>query len=30
MIALLFERLLAERGDEPVGVVRNPDHVADV
>ena len=29
-IALLLERLLAERGDEPVGIVRNPDHVADV
>ncbi|MGH3508449.1 MAG: NAD(P)H-binding protein [Nocardioidaceae bacterium] len=29
-IALLLERLLAERGDDPVGVVRNPDHVADV
>jgi uncharacterized protein YbjT (DUF2867 family) len=29
-IALLLERLLAERGDRPVGIVRNPDHVADV
>ncbi|NUR09698.1 MAG: NAD(P)H-binding protein [Nocardioidaceae bacterium] len=29
-IALLLERLLAERGDQVVGVVRNPDHVADV
>ncbi len=29
-IALLLERLLAERGDQPVGIVRNPDHVADV
>jgi uncharacterized protein YbjT (DUF2867 family) len=29
-IALLLERLLAERGDEPVGIVRNPDHVPDV
>ena len=27
-IALLLERLLAERGDSPVGIVRNPDHVA--
>lgn len=29
-IALLLERILAERGDTPVGIVRNPDHVADV
>jgi uncharacterized protein YbjT (DUF2867 family) len=29
-IALLLERQLAERGDRPVGIVRNPDHVADV
>jgi uncharacterized protein YbjT (DUF2867 family) len=29
-IALLLEQRLAERGDEPVGIVRNPDHVADV
>ena len=28
-IALLLERMLAERGDQPVGLVRNPDHVAD-
>ena len=29
-IALLLERLLADRGDRAVGIVRNPDHVADV
>ncbi|WP_025274646.1 NAD(P)H-binding protein [Haloglycomyces albus] len=29
-IALLLERLLADRGDTPVGIVRNPDHVPDV
>jgi uncharacterized protein YbjT (DUF2867 family) len=29
-IALLLEQRLAERGDEPVGIVRNPEHVADV
>lgn len=29
-IALLLERRLAERGDEAVGLVRNPAHVADV
>ena len=29
-IALLLERLLAERGDHAVGLVRNPAHVADV
>src|SRR5207302_520964 len=29
-IALLLERLLAERGDQAVGLIRNPDHVADV
>ena len=29
-IALLLERLLAERGDEAVGLIRNPAHVADV
>lgn len=29
-VALLLERALAERGDSPVGIVRNPDHVADV
>ena len=29
-IALHTERLLAERGDRAVGLVRNPDHVADV
>ena len=29
-IALLLERALTERGDEAVGIVRNPDHVAAV
>src|SRR6266566_5619004 len=29
-VALLLERLLAERGDQAVGLVRNPAHVADV
>ena len=29
-IALLLEKLLAERGDRPVGIVRNPDHVTDL
>ncbi len=29
-IALLLERLLTERGDQAVGLVRNPVHVADV
>ncbi|MFI5510278.1 NAD(P)-binding oxidoreductase [Mycobacterium sp. NPDC051804] len=29
-IALILERLLAERGDTAVGLIRNPDHVADV
>jgi uncharacterized protein YbjT (DUF2867 family) len=29
-IALLLERVLADRGDQPVGIVRNPDHVADL
>ncbi len=29
-IALRLERLLAARGDSPVGLVRNPDHVDDV
>lgn len=29
-IALLLERLLADRGDAAVGIVRNPDHVADL
>ena len=29
-IALLLERLLAGRGDQAVGLVRNPGHVADV
>ena len=29
-IALLLERLLAERGDQAVGLVRNPAHVGDV
>jgi len=29
-VALLLERALAERGDVPVGIVRNPDHVPDV
>lgn len=29
-IAMQLERLLAERGDEAVGIVRNPDHVADL
>jgi len=29
-IALHVERRLAERGDEAVGIVRNPDHVADL
>ena len=29
-IALLLERLLAERGDQAVGLTRNPAHVADV
>ncbi len=27
-IALHLEKVLAERGDEPVGIVRNPDQVA--
>jgi uncharacterized protein YbjT (DUF2867 family) len=29
-IALHLERLLAARGDEPVGLIRNPDHAADL
>ncbi|MFC4565233.1 NAD(P)H-binding protein [Nocardiopsis mangrovi] len=29
-IALRLERLLAERGDSPVGLIRNPDHADDV
>ncbi len=29
-IALKLEKLLAERGDQAVGIVRNPDHVADL
>jgi uncharacterized protein YbjT (DUF2867 family) len=29
-IALLLERLLAERGDQAVALIRNPAHVADV
>jgi hypothetical protein len=29
-IALLLERLLDERGDQVVGLIRNPAHVADV
>jgi len=29
-IALLLERLLAERGDQAVGLIRNPAHVGDV
>jgi uncharacterized protein YbjT (DUF2867 family) len=29
-IALLLEKLLADRGDSAVGIVRNPAHVADV
>jgi uncharacterized protein YbjT (DUF2867 family) len=29
-IALILERLLSERGDTAVGLIRNPDHVADL
>ena len=29
-IALLLGKVLAERGDTPVGIVRNPDHVPDL
>ncbi|MFD5089947.1 NAD(P)H-binding protein [Amycolatopsis thailandensis] len=29
-IALKLEKLLASRGDQAVGIVRNPDHVADL
>ena len=29
-VALLLERLLAEHGDQAVGLIRNPAHVADV
>lgn len=29
-IALLLEKLLVDRGDEVVAVIRNPDHAADV
>jgi uncharacterized protein YbjT (DUF2867 family) len=29
-IALLLERLLSDAGHDPVGIVRNPDHVADL
>jgi uncharacterized protein YbjT (DUF2867 family) len=29
-VALLLEKVLADRGDDPVGVVRNPDHVDNV
>ncbi|HSE08686.1 MAG TPA: SDR family oxidoreductase [Nocardioidaceae bacterium] len=29
-IALLLEEQLSRRGDQPVGIVRNPDHVSDL
>src|SRR4029079_6644617 len=29
-IALQLEKVLADRGDAPVGIVRNPDHVEDL
>ena len=29
-VALLLEKVLAESGSSPVGIVRNPDHVGDV
>jgi uncharacterized protein YbjT (DUF2867 family) len=29
-IALKLERMLAERGDQAIGIVRNPEHVADL
>ncbi len=29
-IALILERLLSQRGDTAVGLIRNPDHVADL
>jgi len=29
-IALILSRILADAGHEPIGIVRNPDHVADV
>lgn len=29
-IALLLERLLADGGHQPVGIIRNPDHASDV
>ncbi|AEV73287.1 NmrA-like family protein [Mycolicibacterium rhodesiae NBB3] len=29
-IALILERLLADRGDTAIGLIRNPDHVADL
>ena len=29
-VALILERLLAEAGHEPVAIIRNPDHRADV
>jgi uncharacterized protein YbjT (DUF2867 family) len=29
-VAQHLERMLAARGDQPVGIVRNPDHVADL
>jgi nucleoside-diphosphate-sugar epimerase len=29
-IALRLERLLAERGDQPVGLIRNPDQAQDL
>jgi uncharacterized protein YbjT (DUF2867 family) len=29
-VALLLERVLADRGDDPVGIVRNRDHVPDL
>ena len=29
-VALQLERLLAERGDQAVGLIRNPAHVAEV
>jgi nucleoside-diphosphate-sugar epimerase len=29
-IALRLERLLSERGDEPVGLIRNPDHAGEL
>ncbi|MFC9330495.1 NAD(P)-binding oxidoreductase [Kitasatospora sp. NPDC057015] len=29
-IALLLERLLAERGDQPAGIIRRPEHASDL